>query len=109
MDSEELKKAKQRLLDFPRKKEFLIAIDSDGCVFDSMNPKQIVVFHPKIMEFYKLWDIESYLREVAEFVNLFSRTRGCNRFIALQHTYRFLTEIPEARQAIVFQRRDYNG
>ncbi len=101
MDSEELKKAAERLRNFPRKKRFLIAIDSDGCVFDSMNPKQIVVFHPKIMEFHQLWGIESYLREVAEFVNLFSRTRGCNRFIALQYTYRFLTEIPEAKQVMM--------
>lgn len=101
MDNDELRMATEKLKDFCTEKEFLIAIDSDGCVFDSMNPKQIVVFHPKIMEFHHLWGIESYLREVAEFVNLFSRTRGCNRFIALQHTYRFLTEIPEAKQVMV--------
>ncbi len=103
MDSEELKAAIEKLKNFPKKKEFLIAIDSDGCVFDSMNPKQIIAFHPKIMEFYELWGIESYLREVAEFVNLFSRTRGCNRFIALQHIYRFLGERPEVKKAIIEQ------
>jgi len=103
MDREKLKVAAERLKNFPRKKEFLIAIDSDGCVFDSMNPKQIVVFHPKIMEFYKLWGIESYLREVAEFVNLFSRTRGCNRFIALQHIYHFLKERAEINKAMAEQ------
>ena len=103
MNREELKVAAERLKNFPRKKKFLIAIDSDGCVFDSMSPKQIVVFHPKIMEFHQLWGIEFYLREVAEFVNLFSRTRGCNRFIALQHIYRFLTEIPEIKQMIMEQ------
>jgi phosphoglycolate phosphatase-like HAD superfamily hydrolase len=103
MNREELKVATERLKSFPRKKKFLVAIDSDGCVFDSMNPKQIVVFHPKIMEFHQLWGIESYVREVAEFVNLFSRTRGCNRFIALQHIYRFLTETPEIKQIIMEQ------
>ncbi|TET11891.1 HAD family hydrolase [Candidatus Aerophobetes bacterium] len=103
MDSEELKIATERLKNFTQKKEFLMAIDSDGCVFDSMNPKQIIVFHPKIMEFYELWDIESYLREAAEFVNLFSRTRGYNRFIALQHIYRFLGERPEAKEAMIEQ------
>ncbi|MCK4418388.1 HAD family hydrolase, partial [Candidatus Aerophobetes bacterium] len=103
MDSEELKIATERLKNFSQKKEFLIAIDSDGCVFDSMNPKQIVAFHPKIMEFYELWGIESYLREVAEFVNLFSRTRGCNRFIALRHIYRFLGERPEVKEAMMEQ------
>jgi phosphoglycolate phosphatase-like HAD superfamily hydrolase len=55
------------------------------------------------MEFHQLRGIESYLREVAEFVNLFSRTRGCNRFIALQHIYRFLTETPEIKQIIMEQ------
>lgn len=103
MNREELKVAAERLKNFPRKKKFLIAIDSDGCVFDSMSPKQIVVFHPKIMEFHQLWGIEFYLRQVAEFVNLFSRMRGCNRFIALQHIYRFLTEIPEIKQMIMEQ------
>ncbi len=103
MDSEELKAAIEKLKNFSQKKEFLMAIDSDGCVFDSMNPKQSIAFHPKIMEFYELWGIESYLREVAEFVNLFSRTRGCNRFIALQHIYRFLRGRPEAREVMIEQ------
>ena len=103
MDSEELKKAAEKLKNFPRKKEFLIAIDSDGCVFDSMNPKQIIVFHPKIMDYYELWGIESYLREVAEFVNLFSKMRGCNRFIALQYVYRFLGERPKVKKAMIEQ------
>ncbi len=103
MDIEDLKVATERLKNFPRKKKFLIAIDSDGCVFDSMNPKQIVVFHPKIMEFHRLWGIESYLREVAEFVNLFSRMRGCNRFIALQYVYRFLKERPKVKKAMMEQ------
>jgi len=98
--SETLKKARERLQNFPGTQKFLIAIDSDGCVFDSMNPKQIVVFHPKIMEFYELWGIESYLREVAEFVNLFSKIRGCNRFIALQYIYRFLKERPDMEKVL---------
>jgi phosphoglycolate phosphatase-like HAD superfamily hydrolase len=100
MMNELLKKAKERLKNFPRAQNFLIAIDSDGCVFDSMNPKQIVVFHPKIMEFYELWSIESYLREVAEFVNLFSKMRGCNRFMALQYIYRFLKERPDVEKVL---------
>ena len=101
MVSETLKKARERLKNFPGEKKFLIAIDSDGCVFDSMNPKQIVVFHPQIMEFYELWGIESYLREVAEFVNLFSKMRGCNRFTALQYIFRFLKERPGVQKLLL--------
>ncbi len=103
MDIEELELATARLKNFPRRRKFLIAIDSDGCVFDSMNTKQIVVFHPKIMEFHQLWGIESYLREVAEFVNLFSRMRGSNRFIVLQYVYRFLKQRPKVKKAMMEQ------
>lgn len=103
MDNNELRMATEKLKDFYPEKKFLIAIDSDGCVFDSMNPKQIVVFHAKIMEFHQLWGIESYLREMAEFVNLFSKTRGCNRFIALQYVYHFLKQRPEVKKAMVEQ------
>lgn len=39
MDNEELKAAIEKLKNFPKKREFLITVNSDGCVFDSMNPK----------------------------------------------------------------------
>ncbi len=74
----------RQLKEFKRGKDFLVAIDTDGCVTDNMNGKQMLIFHPQYMEFYGLWDIESYLREVAEYYNLFSVDRGCNRFIAVQ-------------------------
>jgi len=78
--------AEQQLKKFKRIKDFLIAIDTDGCVTDNMSGKQILIFHPQFMEFYQLWEIESYFREVAEYYNLFSVDRGCNRFIAIQLT-----------------------
>ncbi|HOL50137.1 MAG TPA: HAD hydrolase-like protein, partial [bacterium] len=69
---------------FKKTKDFLVAIDTDGCIVDNMNAKQMLIFHPLYMEFYQLWKIESYFREVAEFYNLFSVHRGCNRFIAIR-------------------------
>ncbi|MEJ5229932.1 MAG: HAD hydrolase-like protein [Pseudothermotoga sp.] len=77
-------KPREQLLNFKRTKKFLVAIDTDGCVTDNMNGKQILIFHPHFMEFYGLWEIESYYREIAEYYNLFSEHRGCNRFIAIQ-------------------------
>jgi phosphoglycolate phosphatase-like HAD superfamily hydrolase len=74
----------QQLRNFVGTKDFLIAIDTDGCITDNMNGKQMLIFHPQFMEFYQLWGIESYYREVAEYYNLFSINRGCNRFIAIQ-------------------------
>ena len=76
--------AEQQLRTFKRTKDFLVAIDTDGCVTDNMSGKQMLIFHPQFMEFYQLWGIESYYREVAEYYNLFSVDRGCNRFIAIQ-------------------------
>ncbi len=72
-----------QLKKFKRTKDFLIAIDTDGCITDNMNGKQMLIFQPQFMEFYYLWGIETYFREVAEYYNLFSTDRGCNRFVAI--------------------------
>ena len=70
-------------------------IDSDGCVFDSMTVKQRICFHPLIMDQWGLWDIEPILRDTAEFLNLYSRTRGINRYIGLLKLFDMLREHPE--------------
>ena len=80
----------QQLRNFKRTKDFLVAIDTDGCVTDNMNGKQILIFHPQCMEFYQLLGIESYFRESAEYYNLFSIHRGCNRFLAVQFVLKAL-------------------
>ncbi|WFB37560.1 HAD hydrolase-like protein [Kiritimatiellota bacterium B12222] len=70
--------------------DFLIAIDSDGCVFDTMEVKQHGHFHPLIM---KQWGLESLRHEVvtmADHVNLHSQLRGSNRFVALHRTFELL-------------------
>ncbi|MCD6318844.1 HAD hydrolase-like protein [Candidatus Aerophobetes bacterium] len=92
--------AEQQLKNFKRTKDFLVAIDTDGCVTDNMNGKQMLIFHPQFMEFYGLWDIESFFREVAEYYNLFSVDRGCNRFIAIQLTLKALAERKDVQKAL---------
>jgi phosphoglycolate phosphatase-like HAD superfamily hydrolase len=72
------------------KKDFLVGIDSDGCVFDSMVVKQCVHFHPMIIAHWHLEAIETQLRETAEFVNLYSKWRGSNRFVALLKVFELL-------------------
>lgn len=81
-----------QLKDYKKSKRFLVALDTDGCVVDNMSGKQILVFHPLFMEFYNLWKIESYFRETAEYVSLFSHHRGSNRFIAISLTLRGLRD-----------------
>ena len=92
--------AEQQLRKFKRTKDFLIAIDTDGCVTDNMSGKQMLIFHPQFMEFYQLWEIESYFREVAEYYNLFSVDRGCNRFIAIQLTLTALKNRKDVQQLL---------
>jgi phosphoglycolate phosphatase-like HAD superfamily hydrolase len=64
-------------------KEFFIGIDSDGCVFDTMEIKQKECFCPNFIKFYNLQRVSKYARETWEFVNLYSKSRGSNRFKAL--------------------------
>jgi len=73
-----------------------LGVDSDGCVFDTMEIKQKHCFHGLIAEHWGLKSIEPLLRETAEFVNLYSAWRGQNRFIALRKTFDLLRERPEA-------------
>ena len=90
----------QQLRNFKRTRDFLVAIDTDGCVTDNMNGKQMLIFHPQFMEFYGLWGIESYFREVAEYYNLFSVDRGCNRFIAIQLTLKALASREDVKRVL---------
>lgn len=70
--------------------DWVIGIDSDGCVFDTMEIKQKQCFHPVIVRHWQLEPIEAQVRETAEFVNLYSRWRGQNRFVALLKTFEWL-------------------
>lgn len=80
------------------KKEFLIAIDSDGCVFDTMELKHKVCFIPNIIKHWQLQPISRYVRTAAEFINLYSKWRGTNRFPALTLVFEFLEQWPEVKE-----------
>jgi len=73
----------QILRDFKPTKEFFVGIDSDGCIFDSMEIKHKECFAPMFIKHFELQAVSKYAREVWEFVNLYSKTRGANRFPAL--------------------------
>ena len=76
----------------PKKHDFFIGIDSDGCVFDTMEIKQKECFCPAFIKHFGLQAAARYGREVWEFVNLYSRDRGCNRFVAIQKALRLIGE-----------------
>jgi phosphoglycolate phosphatase-like HAD superfamily hydrolase len=79
------------------KQDFLVGIDSDGCVFDTMELKHKECFIPNIVKYYKLQSISKYAREAAEFVNLYSKSRGVNRFPALVEALEWLQKRPEVK------------
>ena len=80
------------LTDFTPKHEYLVGIDSDGCAFDTMELKHKECFIPNIINYYELQGVSKYAREAAEFVNLYSKSRGINRFPALIETLRVAAE-----------------
>ena len=77
------------------KQDYFVGIDSDGCVFDTMELKHKECFIPNTILFYDLQAISKYAREAAEFVNLYSKSRGINRFPALVETLEWLQKRPE--------------
>ncbi len=85
------------MFEIPRRHAFLVGVDSDGCAFDTMELKHKECFIPHIIEHYGLQGVSKYAREVAEFVNLYSRSRGVNRFPGLIETLRWLQDRPEVQ------------
>jgi len=87
----------QKLIELQPTREFFIGIDSDGCVFDSMEPKQKEFFCPNVIRFFGLLPVSKIARETWEFVNLYSQNRGVNRFLALIECFKLLQERPEIK------------
>lgn len=83
---------------FEPRHDFFVGIDSDGCVFDSMEPKHKECFCPVTVEKWRLASISKYVREAWDFVNLYSRDRGCNRFLALAKVFDLLRERTEVKR-----------
>lgn len=88
----------ERIRTFKKTKDFFIGIDSDGCVFDSMGLKHKECFCPAFINVMNLQGVSDAAREVWEFVNLFSTTRGVNRFKALILSLDLLREHPDVQK-----------
>ena len=83
------------MFDFTPQHDFLVGIDSDGCAFDTMEVKHKECFIPNTINSYELQGVSKFAREAAEFVNLYSKSRGINRFPALVETLEWLAKRPE--------------
>ncbi len=85
----------QPLKDIKKDKEFLVGIDSDGCAFDTMEIKHKECFIPNIINYWDLQPVSKYAREAGEFVNLYSKWRGINRWPALLMVFDLLAKRPD--------------
>ncbi|MGA2034232.1 MAG: HAD family hydrolase [Thermoguttaceae bacterium] len=85
------------MLDITAQCAHLVGIDSDGCAFDTMELKHKECFIPNIINHFDLQGVSKYAREAAEFVNLYSKSRGINRFPALVEVLEWLQKRPEVR------------
>ena len=68
---------------FVRRHDYLVCVDSDGCVMDTMNCKHFNCFGPCMVA---EWGLEQWKDEILDrwnVINLFSMTRGINRFKGL--------------------------
>ena len=91
--------------------EFFIGIDSDGCVFDTMEIKQKECFCPQFIYHYGMQPVSKYAREIWEFVNLYSTSRGLNRFRALVRALDLVALRPEvaARHVVPVKAQGVRG
>jgi len=85
-------------LEYNPQHDVLIGIDSDGCAFDTMELKHKECFAPNTIKFWNLQGVSKYAREACEFVNLYSKSRGINRFPALIETLQWIKRRPEVIQ-----------
>ena len=90
--------AAKELKEFKPEKQFFVGIDSDGCAFDTMEVKHKECFIPNIINEWELQAVSKYAREAAEFVNLYSKWRGINRFPALTMVFDLLQEREDVKK-----------
>lgn len=88
----------QQLAAFPAKQAFFIGIDSDGCAFDTMELKHKECFCPVFIDKFHCQAVSKYARETWEFVNLYSKWRGCNRWLGVVHVLDLLRKRPEVQR-----------
>lgn len=77
-------------MDFLRKKDFLVCIDSDGCAMDTMNLKHYRAFGPELVKIFNLQDHAEPILHYWNKVNLFSKMRAINRFKGFFEVCRYI-------------------
>ncbi len=71
------------LQEYQKRKEYLVCVDSDGCAMDTMDVKHIRCFGPCMVEEWGLQAWETSILKRWNEINLYTLTRGINRFKGL--------------------------
>ncbi len=68
------------LTDFVKKREFLVCMDSDGCVMDTVRIKHCNVFCPELIRVFSLDEYADMIAVAWKEINITGITRGIPRF-----------------------------
>lgn len=79
-------------MNFTKRNDLFAGVDSDGTVFDSMRIKHTFSFIPTAVDIFGLESYRDDFFNIAERINLYSLTRGVNRFPGLLMTFEELEE-----------------
>ena len=77
---------------YEKLKDFLVCIDSDGCAMDTMEIKHRKCFAPEMIKTWNLEENEEYILNLWYDLNLYTQTRGINRFKGLAETFKIIRE-----------------
>jgi len=79
-------------------KDYFVSLDSDGTIFNSMQLKHKDCFLGALIRVFGLSSITHEVHLVWNYVNIYSNTRGTNRFKALILTFDYLRKFKRVQQ-----------
>ena len=83
---------KREFREYQKKNEFLICVDSDGTVMNTMEIKHRTCFGPCLVEEWGLHQYEEQVINIWTAVSLYSINRGVNRFVGLQLALEYINK-----------------
>lgn len=78
--------------DFVKRKNYLVCVDSDGCAMDTMDIKHFNCFGPCMVEEWELSEWKDEILSRWNEINLYTITRGINRFKGLAMALKEINE-----------------
>ncbi len=76
-----------------------VGLDSDGCIVDTMASKQHQFLQPLFIKSFGLEPLAEVYHQCADFVNLYSTTRGITRFRAIYLNLHYFNRHPQTLAA----------